>query len=105
MHVVFPQPLDSEGTSYFNNAPGKAGSNSRSRIPTMFQIVAKIIPLTTTGAANTGLDAMEAGMKEVYTPALVVLPFRMLNDIMPDLVEWMVRLGPAGLRSTTVKEQ
>ena len=94
------------GTEYFSDAPGKAGSASKAKMPAIFQLVDRLgLNYSTEQTASAALDAVQAGWSTVSTPGWLIVPTRMLADIMPAAVEALVAMGPNGLRAAAKKAE
>ncbi|KAL1515777.1 hypothetical protein AB1Y20_002393 [Prymnesium parvum] len=89
-----------QGTEYFADKAGKAGAASKDKIPMLFKLIDRLgVNYNTEQAAAAGLNAVEAGWATVLTPGIVLVPAKMMVDVMPCLMEALCELGPAGLRS------
>lgn len=87
------------GTSYFDNAPGKAGADSHDRIPWLFQLpILTWFNGTTQSTARAALNGVEGGTAEVLYPQVLVAPFKLFGDLFPELLHHCLRLGPKGRR-------
>ena len=88
------------GTDYFSDAPGKAGAASHAKIPSIFKFVDRLgVNYSTTAVASAAFDGVEKGWATIHVPGFIVLPFKMLNDIIPCAVEALCAVGPAGRRA------
>eukprot|EP00753_Platysulcus_tardus_P019992 PLAT7678.1.p2 GENE.PLAT7678.1~~PLAT7678.1.p2 ORF type:complete len:377 (-),score=143.19 PLAT7678.1:30-1118(-) len=96
--VTLLSPMETTDTEYF--AEGKAGEASRSRIPLLFALPSAKSSVTTTSAAvaSDALAGVEAGRREVHTPAAASYPSVILANWMPDLLDWVCTIGGSGLR-------
>lgn len=89
------------GTSYFDNAPGKAGAESHARLPTLFQLpVVTAFSGDTRSTAKDALNGVEGGTHEVLSPALLTVPAKLFADLFPEAMHHALRFGPNGRRST-----
>lgn len=99
--VTLLNPAEITGTAYFSDADGKAGSSSKEKIPDLFKLVERLgLNNSTEQVAVAGLNAVEAGWSTVHVPGWLLVPSRMLADVMPAVLEALVAIGPSGLRST-----
>ena len=90
------------GTDYFKDAPGKAGAASKAKIPELFQIVDRMgLNYSTTQVARAGLDAVEKGWATVLVPGFLMIPTKMIADVVPCVLEFLCTLGPSGRRPQT----
>lgn len=88
------------GTSYFSDAPGKAGAASHAKIPYLFQLVDGMgLNYTTTQVAAAALDGVEKGWSTVLVPGFLLIPTKMVADVVPCFLEFLCGLGPAGRRA------
>ena len=88
------------GTSYFSDAPGKAGAASHAKIPYLFQLVDGLgLNYTTTQVAAAALDGVEKGWSTVLVPGFLLIPTKMVADVVPCFLEFLCGLGPAGRRA------
>jgi len=93
------------GTDYFKDTPGKAGSSSHAKIPSLFQLVDKLgINYNTHQVAAAAVTAVEKGWTSVNVPWYLLQPTVVLNCCVPWFVEFLVSLGSAGIRGKTKKE-
>ena len=84
---------------YFADAPGKAGSLSYARIPSLMQAVDGLgLNWSAARVARAALDGVERGDASVLAPWHLMVPLKMLVDVTPGLVEFLCALGPAGRR-------
>merc|ERR1711865_285398 len=55
------------GTNYFKDAPGKAGSSSKAKIPALFQLVDRLgLNYNTEQVAAAALDGVEKGWATIH---------------------------------------
>ena len=88
------------GTSYFSDAPGKAGAASHAKIPYLFQLVDGLgLNYTTPQVAAAALDGVEKGWSTVLVPGFLLIPTKMVADVVPCFLEFLCGLGPAGRRA------
>ncbi len=88
------------GTAYFADRPGKAGSASRARIPTVF--ASRWVRALSYDANQTAIaawNAVERGTFEALVPWKLMGPVDFLNRLLPDLLFALLQIGPAGRRS------
>jgi NAD(P)-dependent dehydrogenase (short-subunit alcohol dehydrogenase family) len=87
------------GTSYFDNASGKAGADSHARIPWLFQQwFVTMFNGDSAAAARSALNGVERGTFEVLYPQLLMVPTKLLLDAFPEVVYRAVQVGPNGRR-------
>lgn len=87
------------GTSYFDNAPGKAGSSSHDRIPWLFHLpIVTAFSGDTHAVARSALSGVERGTHEILFPAILMVPTKLIADLFPELLHASLRLGPNGRR-------
>jgi NAD(P)-dependent dehydrogenase (short-subunit alcohol dehydrogenase family) len=86
-------------TDYFKNAEGKAGSESQSRIPWLFQSgIVRALSFTSQQTAVASLRAVEQGVHEAFIPFHLLVGVDWINRVMPDLMHGLLRLGSNGKR-------
>lgn len=93
------------GTSYFDNAEGKAGAESHSRIPTLFQT--PLVTMFTTDAAQSArvcLAGVETGIHEILHPYVLAVPTLVFVGLLPDAFHHVIRFGSAGRRAGRITQ-
>ncbi len=86
-------------TEYFAEGPGRAGAQSHSRLPMVFQHPAvKAVSYTSAQTAVAAWDAVEGGTFEALVPGYMLWPIDVLNALVPDAVYAVVGLGDPGKR-------
>ena len=86
-------------TEYFAEGPGRAGAQSHSRLPMVFQHPAvKAVSYTSAQTAVAAWDAVEGGTFEALVPGYLLWPLDVLNGLVPDAVYAVVGLGDPGKR-------
>ena len=92
------------GTSYFSDAPGRAGSASQRMIPDLFQLLASLgVTVNVDVAASAALDGVQEGWSEVMLPSWLMVPSSLIAGWVPALFEAIIGIGPAGRRPKALK--
>lgn len=89
------------GTNYFSDAAGKAGKSSHAKIPSLFKVIDSMgLNYSTTQVAQAALDGVEKGWSTVLVPGFLLIPTKMVADVVPNFLEVLCALGPAGKRAS-----
>ena len=95
--VTLVNAAEITGTNYF--ADGNAGERSRQRIPWLFhQPIVEQLNANTEEVAAAALTGVETGTHEVLYPRILIVPFKILLDLFPEVVHHLLRIGPNGRR-------